>query len=98
MSSGGIALASLAGYWAGEYSNSVVLAVMKVWTKGKLLWARTIGSTLVGELLDSLLFVDHCLTVQGFPLVQLCQFGPDQLPLQMPGRSLDDTGDLPGHQ
>jgi len=67
MSSGGIALASLAGYWAGEYSNSVVLAVMKVWTKGKLLWARTIGSTLVGELLDSLLFVTIASLFKVFP-------------------------------
>jgi uncharacterized integral membrane protein (TIGR00697 family) len=57
MSTGGIALASLLGYWAGEFSNSAVLSRMKVLTKGRFLWARTIGSTLVGELLDSLIFV-----------------------------------------
>jgi uncharacterized integral membrane protein (TIGR00697 family) len=57
MSTGGIALASLAGYWVGEFSNSVVLSRMKVLMKGRLLWVRTIGSTLVGELLDSLIFV-----------------------------------------
>jgi uncharacterized integral membrane protein (TIGR00697 family) len=57
MSSGGIALASLLGYWAGEFSNSVVLSRMKVLTKGRFLWARTMGSTLVGELLDSLVIV-----------------------------------------
>jgi uncharacterized integral membrane protein (TIGR00697 family) len=57
MSSGGIALASLLGYWAGEFSNSVVLSRMKVVMKGRFLWVRTIGSTLVGELLDSLIFV-----------------------------------------
>jgi uncharacterized integral membrane protein (TIGR00697 family) len=57
MSSGGIVLASLAGYLAGEFSNSVVLSRVKVLMKGRLLWARTIGSTLVGELLDSLVFV-----------------------------------------
>jgi uncharacterized integral membrane protein (TIGR00697 family) len=57
MSTGGIALASLAGYWIGEFSNSAVLSRMKVAMKGKLLWVRTIGSTLVGELLDSLVFV-----------------------------------------
>ena len=57
MSSGGIALASLAGYWVGEFSNSVVLSRIKVLMKGRLLWVRTIGSTLVGELLDSLIFV-----------------------------------------
>jgi uncharacterized integral membrane protein (TIGR00697 family) len=57
MSSGGIALASLLGYWVGAFSNSAVLSRMKVLMKGKLLWVRTIGSTLVGELLDSLVFV-----------------------------------------
>ncbi|MDR0761307.1 MAG: queuosine precursor transporter [Treponema sp.] len=57
MSSGGIAIASLLGYWVGEFSNSAVLSRMKVLMKGKLLWVRTIGSTLVGEFLDSLVFV-----------------------------------------
>jgi uncharacterized integral membrane protein (TIGR00697 family) len=57
MSSGGIALASLLGYWAGEFSNSTVLAKMKVLTAGKALWARTIGSTLVGEFVDTAVFV-----------------------------------------
>jgi hypothetical protein len=52
-----IALASVVGYFAGEYSNSVVLSRMKIWTKGRWLWTRTIGSTLVGELADTLLFV-----------------------------------------
>ncbi|WP_043923260.1 queuosine precursor transporter [Leadbettera azotonutricia] len=57
MSTGGIALASLLGYLVGEFSNSVILSKMKVLMKGKLLWVRTIGSTLIGELLDSLVFV-----------------------------------------
>jgi uncharacterized integral membrane protein (TIGR00697 family) len=57
MSSGGIVLASLLGYWVGEFSNSIVLSRVKVLMKGRLLWVRTIGSTLVGELLDSLVFV-----------------------------------------
>lgn len=57
MSSGGIALASLLGYWIGEFSNSIVLSRMKVATKGRWLWTRTIGSTLVGEMLDTLVFV-----------------------------------------
>jgi uncharacterized integral membrane protein (TIGR00697 family) len=57
MSSGGIVLASLLGYWAGQFSNSVVLSRMKVLMKGRFLWVRTMGSTLVGELLDSLVFV-----------------------------------------
>jgi uncharacterized integral membrane protein (TIGR00697 family) len=57
MSSGGIVLASLAGYLAGEFSNSVILSRMKVIFQGRYLWMRTIGSTLAGELLDSLVFV-----------------------------------------
>ena len=57
MSTGGIVLGSLAGYWSGEFSNSFTLARMKVLTRGRWLWARTIGSTLVGELVDSLVFV-----------------------------------------
>ncbi len=57
MINGGIALASLLGYFIGEYSNSVVLAVMKVLTRGRWLWTRTIASTLVGEGLDSIVFV-----------------------------------------
>ncbi|GHV96719.1 transporter [Spirochaetia bacterium] len=56
MSSGGIVLASLLGYWAGEFSNSMVLSKMKILMKGRLLWVRTIGSTLVGEFLDSFIF------------------------------------------
>lgn len=57
MSSGGIVLASLAGYWSGSFSNSFVLAKMKVLTQGRWLWTRTIGSTLVGELVDSAVFI-----------------------------------------
>ncbi|MBI5135399.1 queuosine precursor transporter [Candidatus Uhrbacteria bacterium] len=52
-----IVFASLIAYWCGEFSNSVILAKMKVWTNGRRLWARTIGSTVVGELVDSVLFV-----------------------------------------
>ncbi|MDR0685395.1 MAG: queuosine precursor transporter [Spirochaetaceae bacterium] len=57
MSTGGIALASLAGYFAGEFSNSVLLSRLKVVMKGRLLFVRTIGSTLLGEALDSVIFV-----------------------------------------
>lgn len=52
-----IVSASLIAYFFGEFSNSFILAKMKIWTKGKMLWARTIGSTLVGELVDSALFI-----------------------------------------
>ena len=57
MSSGGIVLASLGGYWSGEFSNSFILAKMKVLTRGRWLWTRTIGSTLVGQLVDTAVFV-----------------------------------------
>ena len=57
MSSGGIVLASLLAFWAGEFSNSFTLAKMKLWSQGRWLWTRTIGSTLVGELVDSTAFV-----------------------------------------
>lgn len=52
-----IVLGSLIAYFAGEFSNSYTLARMKVLTRGRWLWMRTIGSTLVGEGVDTLLFV-----------------------------------------
>ncbi len=52
-----IVLASLIAYWAGSFSNAFVLARMKVVTQGRWLWARTIGSTVVGQAVDTLLFV-----------------------------------------
>jgi uncharacterized integral membrane protein (TIGR00697 family) len=51
-----IVLASLVAYFAGEFCNSYVLAKMKLLTSGRLLWTRTIGSTIVGEAVDSLIF------------------------------------------
>jgi len=52
-----IVLASILAYWVGEFINSFVLAKMKIWTQGKWLWTRTIGSTVFGELLDTIIFV-----------------------------------------
>lgn len=57
MSTGGIVLASLAGYWTGEFTNSFALAKMKILTGGRWLWTRTIGSTLIGQLIDTVMFV-----------------------------------------
>jgi len=51
-----IALASLVGYFCGEFANSFTLAKMKLLTRGKLLFTRTIGSTVVGEAVDTLVF------------------------------------------
>lgn len=52
-----IVVASIAGYWVGEFANSYILAKLKVATKGRHLWVRTIGSTLVGQSLDTIVFV-----------------------------------------
>lgn len=51
-----IVAASIVAFWAGEFVNSYVLARMKLWTNGKYLWTRTIGSTIFGEGVDSLIF------------------------------------------
>ncbi len=67
MSSGGIVLASLAGYWSGEFTNSFILAKMKILTKGRWLWTRTIGSTLVGEIVDTIVFVAIASLFRVFP-------------------------------
>jgi len=52
-----IVIASLIAYFSGEYTNSVTLAVLKVKTEGKHLWIRTISSTIVGEFVDTFLFI-----------------------------------------
>lgn len=57
VSSGGIIVASLAAYFLGEFSNSYVLAKMKVAMNGRHLWMRTIGSTLIGEGIDTTGFI-----------------------------------------
>lgn len=50
-------MASFSAYLVGEFSNAFVLAKMKIATKGRCLWARTIASTIVGQGLDSLVFI-----------------------------------------
>lgn len=51
-----IVFASVIAFWAGEFVNSFVMAKMKLWTRGRHLWSRTIGSTVAGQGIDSLLF------------------------------------------
>ena len=46
----------MTAYWMGEFLNSFVLAKMKLWTNGKYLWTRTVGSTIVGEAVDTVTF------------------------------------------
>ena len=51
-----VVAASMIAYFCGEFVNSFVLAKMKIWTDGRALWARTIGSTVFGEAVDSAIF------------------------------------------
>ena len=75
-----IAIASLAGFWCGEFVNSYVLAKMKILTEGRWLWTRTIGSTIFGEGVDSLLFYPLAFWGSGLipdamlPQIMLVQF------------------------
>jgi uncharacterized integral membrane protein (TIGR00697 family) len=52
-----VVLASLVAYWAGEFGNSITLSLLKKATGGKYLWTRTISSTVVGQGLDTALFI-----------------------------------------
>lgn len=63
----GLIVASLAAYFLGEFSNSYVLAKMKVWTEGRWLWMRTIGSTLVGQMIDTAVFMLIATALGVFP-------------------------------
>jgi uncharacterized integral membrane protein (TIGR00697 family) len=51
-----VVAASMLAYWAGDFTNSYVLAKMKLWTSGRFLWTRTIGSTIAGQAVDSAIF------------------------------------------
>ena len=69
-----IVLASMTAFWAGEFANSFVLAKLKVVTAGRFLWMRTIGSTVVGQGLDSLIFYPLAFWgLAGWPVEQLWQ-------------------------
>lgn len=69
-----IVIASMVAFWAGEFANSYVLAKMKVWTQGRFLWMRTIGSTVVGQGLDSLIFYPLAFYgIAGWPVETLAQ-------------------------
>jgi uncharacterized integral membrane protein (TIGR00697 family) len=69
-----IVLASITAFWVGEFANSFVLARMKSLTGGRYLWTRTIGSTVVGQGLDSLIFYPLAFYgLAGWPIEQLWQ-------------------------
>jgi uncharacterized integral membrane protein (TIGR00697 family) len=57
-----VLIASFVAYLVGEFANAVVLARMKVATEGRFLWVRTIGSTIIGQGLDSFVFVSIAFT------------------------------------
>ncbi len=63
----GLIVASLVAYFLGEFTNSYVLAKMKVWTEGRWLWTRTIGSTLVGQAVDTTIFMLIATVLGVFP-------------------------------
>lgn len=67
VSTGAIVLASLVAYFAGEFSNAFVLARLKVKTRGRFLWTRTIGSTLVGQGVDTSVFTFVATVLGVFP-------------------------------
>ena len=75
-----IAAASMLAYFCGEFVNSFVLAKMKILTAGRWLWTRTIGSTIVGEAVDSALFYPLAFYASGIipneklPAIMLAQF------------------------
>ncbi len=50
-------VASLVAFWCGEFTNSYTLAKMKLWTGGKALWTRTVGSTVTGQFVDTVILV-----------------------------------------
>src|SRR5580704_8123788 len=52
-----IVAGSLIAYWAGEFANSLTVAKMKLWTNGRFLWTRTVGSTIVGQAVDTTIVV-----------------------------------------
>ena len=52
-----IQTASLIAFWAGDFANSYTMARMKLWTEGRMLWTRTVGSTVVGQAVDTTLVI-----------------------------------------
>lgn len=67
IANGGIVVASLSAYLVGEFSNAIILSKLKVKTKGKFLWLRTMSSTVIGQLLDSLIFITVACSFGVFP-------------------------------
>jgi queuosine precursor transporter len=79
-----IVAASMIAFWAGEFANSLIMAKLKLATKGKHLWTRTIGSTIVGQGVDSLLFYPIAFWgLEGWPPEQIRQVVISQFALKV---------------
>jgi queuosine precursor transporter len=79
-----IVAASMIAFWAGEFANSLIMAKLKLATKGKYLWTRTIGSTIVGQGVDSLLFYPIAFWgLEGWPPEQIRQVVISQFALKV---------------
>lgn len=64
----GLIVASITAYWLGAFSNSFILAKMKILTNGRWLWTRTIGSTIVGQAVDTTVFITIATALGVFPI------------------------------
>jgi uncharacterized integral membrane protein (TIGR00697 family) len=92
-----IVLASITAFWAGEFANSFVLAKLKILTAGRFLWMRTIGSTVVGQGLDSAIFYPLAFYgLAGWPVEQLGQVVLSQWAIKTAWEALLTPGDLSG--
>ena len=94
ISTAGIVLASLAGFWTGEFTNSFILARMKVLTNGRWLWMRTIGSTIFGELVDTVVVCGRCSSIWCLPVEFIHYIDRNQLSFQMRRGGVNDSCDL----
>jgi queuosine precursor transporter len=84
-----IVAASMIAFWSGEFANSIVLARMKILTQGKHLWSRTIGSTIVGQGVDSLIFYPLAFWgLEGWPPEQVMQVVISQFVLKVTWEAL----------
>ncbi len=84
-----IVIASMVAFWVGEFANSLVLAKMKLLTGGRMLWTRTIGSTIVGQGFDSLIFYPLAFWgLPGWPPEQVMQVVVSQFVLKVSWEAL----------
>lgn len=84
-----IVIASMTAFWVGEFANSLVLAKMKILTEGRMLWTRTIGSTIVGQGFDSMIFYPLAFWgLEGWPPDKVMQVVISQFALKVAWEAL----------